>query len=127
VIRFTVPGPAVAWQRTAKSRGGVLFTHPYTRTYQREVRQAAEDAGAGLVMLDGPIALSVKVYRNPPAKRVPKFGPWDTRKPDLDNLAKTIADALNGLAYADDAQICQLTAWKFFGEPERVEIEIWSL
>jgi Holliday junction resolvase RusA-like endonuclease len=125
MIRFTVPGPAVAWQRTAKSRGGVLFTHPYTRTYQREVRQAAEDAGAGLVMLDGPIALSVKVYRNPPAKRLGEF--WDPRKPDLDNLVKTIADALNGLAYADDAQICQLTAWKFFDEPERVEIEIGSL
>ena len=47
MIRFTVPGPAVAWQRAAKG-GGHSFTHPYTRTYQREVRQTAEDAGAGL-------------------------------------------------------------------------------
>jgi Holliday junction resolvase RusA-like endonuclease len=124
VIRFIVPGPAVAWQRAAKG-GGHSFTHPYTRTYQREVRQAAEDAGAGFLMLDGPLYMALTVYRSRPAK--PAHERCDTRKPDLDNLVKTIADALNGLAYKDDAQICELRAFKLHGEPERVEVEIGSL
>lgn len=29
-------------------------------------------------------------------------------KGDLDNLAKEVLDALNGVAYADDRQVCQL-------------------
>jgi Holliday junction resolvase RusA-like endonuclease len=44
-------------------------------------------------------------------------------RPDIDNYAKAILDALNGVMWADDGQIVQLTASKSYGEP-RVEIEI---
>jgi Holliday junction resolvase RusA-like endonuclease len=39
-----------------------------------------------------------------------------TRKPDLDNLTKTILDALNGIAWVDDAQVVELKATKRFVE-----------
>ena len=35
-----------------------------------------------------------------------------TKKPDADNIAKVICDALNGVAYGDDAQICKLCVSK---------------
>lgn len=35
-----------------------------------------------------------------------------TKKPDADNIAKAICDALNGVAYGDDAQICKLCVSK---------------
>ncbi len=34
------------------------------------------------------------------------------KKPDSDNIAKVICDALNQLAYADDTQICELIVKK---------------
>ncbi len=34
------------------------------------------------------------------------------KKPDSDNIAKVICDALNQLAYADDTQVCELTVKK---------------
>jgi Holliday junction resolvase RusA-like endonuclease len=35
-----------------------------------------------------------------------------TKKPDIDNLTKAILDALNGIAWNDDAQVAQITAKK---------------
>lgn len=35
-----------------------------------------------------------------------------TKKPDADNLAKCVLDALNGLAWVDDSQICELRCVK---------------
>lgn len=47
-----------------------------------------------------------------------------TKKPDADNIAKSVMDALNGVAYADDKQIVDLGIKKYYGDTERVEIEI---
>lgn len=47
-----------------------------------------------------------------------------TKKPDLDNVAKVVCDALNGIAYHDDTQICRLALYKHYGETPRVEVEI---
>ncbi len=51
-----------------------------------------------------------------------------TKKPDCDNLAKVICDALNGIAYYDDSQIVEITISKYYsGTPEvRVAIEKWN-
>ena len=47
-----------------------------------------------------------------------------TKKPDADNIAKVIADSLNGLAYHDDAQLVDVVVCKFYGENEGVAVEI---
>ena len=36
----------------------------------------------------------------------------DTDKPDVDNVAKLVMDALNGLAYEDDAQVDEIHVYK---------------
>lgn len=47
-----------------------------------------------------------------------------TKKPDCDNVAKAILDALNQLAYKDDAQIAELTVLKRYSDNPRVEVII---
>ena len=47
-----------------------------------------------------------------------------TTKPDLDNLAKTILDALNGFAYEDDKNIVELAIVKEFGETDYTFVTI---
>lgn len=39
---------------------------------------------------------------------------FPTKKPDIDNIAKIIMDALNGVAYDDDKQVCVLEIRKFY-------------
>lgn len=47
-----------------------------------------------------------------------------TKKPDMDNVIKIIADALNTVAYRDDTQIVDCQCRKFYSEEPRVEVII---
>lgn len=47
-----------------------------------------------------------------------------TKKPDMDNVVKIIADALNQVAYRDDTQIVDCQCRKFYSENPRVEVSI---
>lgn len=50
-----------------------------------------------------------------------------TKKPDLDNIIKVIADSLNGIAYKDDAQVVEVVSSKFYSNKPRVEVTIEDL
>ena len=45
-------------------------------------------------------------------------------KPDVDNLAKFVLDALNGLYYKDDSQIYDLYVHKQYGDTDQVCVEL---
>jgi len=47
-----------------------------------------------------------------------------TKTPDCDNVLKAIADALNKLAYRDDAQLTDCQIRKFYSYRPRVEVTI---
>lgn len=47
-----------------------------------------------------------------------------SRKPDVDNIEKAVLDALNGIAYKDDARVHRTSGAKFYGAPPRLEITI---
>lgn len=49
---------------------------------------------------------------------------YPTKKPDIDNIAKCVLDALNKLAYRDDTQVVKLHMEKHYAEIPRVEVEI---
>ena len=87
--------------------------------------------------IDGPIRLGVVFYFNRPKShyRTGKFSyllkddapAFKTSKPDIDNLAKFVADALQPNFYKDDSQIIELKAEKYYvshGEPARTEVMI---
>lgn len=50
-----------------------------------------------------------------------------TKKPDMDNVVKVIADSLNGVAYRDDTQIVDCQIRKFYSEKPRVEVTIQQI
>jgi hypothetical protein len=47
-----------------------------------------------------------------------------TGKPDLDNVIKSLFDGLNLVTWADDAQIVDMTASKWFGDEPRLCVRI---
>ena len=49
------------------------------------------------------------------------------KKPDADNIIKVVADALNKVAYRDDADLVQVSFEKFYSWQPRLEVEIESL
>ena len=46
------------------------------------------------------------------------------KKPDLDNVAKVVLDALNGVVYQDDVQVWRLVVNKLYAGAASLQVEI---
>lgn len=46
------------------------------------------------------------------------------KKPDIDNIVKSILDALNGVAFEDDKQIVEISVKKLYAEMSSVKVRI---
>ena len=105
-----IPGEPIARPR---QRVGVIAGHARTFTdakhpvhaYKAAIRLAWGDG----VPFDGPVTLIIEAVFARPKSKVWKSKPMPsyphTSKPDFDNVAKSCADALNGLAFRDDSQV----------------------
>ena len=84
---------------------------------------------SGFTMIEGPCVLRIDAYFEVPKSKSKRFREAalngterPTKKPDIDNIVKAIQDALNGLAYKDDAYIVHLACQKFYRDNPRVEV-----
>lgn len=98
-------------------------------TVQKAFKAATVGRNAG--MLTGALKLEILcVYEIPKSWNRRKIEAarrglvWKTSTPDTDNLGKLVADALNKVAYQDDAIIAVSTVAKRYGEPERTVIRL---
>lgn len=90
---------------------GHVYTSPAQFEHERCIRgEWMAKYGIEPVATDCPVAVTLSFSKTLP-KSVREPRPWII-KPDIDNLAKSVLDALNGVAYADDAQIVSLTVTK---------------
>lgn len=64
-------------------------------------------------MIEGAIHADL-VFLLPRPKSLPKKVKDHVKKPDMDNLEKSILDALEGIAYKNDSQICKMTGQKLY-------------
>jgi len=135
MIRFTVPGNPVGKGRartcSSKFTGKVhSFTPGKTVSYENLVKILATEASAQYYASE-PLTLCVTAYYEIPKstskKNVALMLAGNMRpikKPDLDNIIKIVADALNGVCYHDDSQFVVVIAEKYYAEIARVEVEI---
>ena len=118
-MRFEIPGIPVPQPR---QRVAVRFGHATTYTpaahpvnaFKAATRLAAQSSG--VTPLSGPVALSAVFVLPKPASRTRRKDAGRAVavqvKPDADNLAKALLDALTGQAWADDAQVADLHVTK---------------
>ena len=133
MIMFTVEGTAVPKQRPRIS-GRQAYTPKKTRDYEERVREAFRSSHYGFVpvYLKGtPIKACIEIIQG-----IPKS--WSnskhlkaergeivpvSRNGDIDNIAKSILDALNGLVYEDDCQVTTLIIHKKYGNDPYVIVQ----
>lgn len=124
---FTVPGPPFGKQRPRHTKNGHTYTPEKTRQYESLVKEAYKLAGG--TMIDGYVNVSVMAIFPIPkstskankSKMIYQILKPDKR-PDLDNITKSILDGLNGVAYKDDSSIVKIYARKEYGETPCVKV-----
>lgn len=124
-LQFMVEGPPQAWQRAGNGANGHHYTQPETAAWQEAVQWAALPAMRGRELLTGPLEVLLVFLLPIPAS----WPDWKramamtgqlvpTGTPDFDNLAKGFLDALNGIAWVDDAQVVDaFTRKRYSGFP----------
>lgn len=130
---FVVPGqPYGKGRPRASSRGGFvrMYTPATTLAYEAEIARLAEMARGDWPVLATPMSLRVIAHHAipvswPKRKQLQALnGEVIPGKPDLDNVAKAVLDALNGVIYEDDKQVIRLVAEKRYSVEPRVEVYV---
>jgi len=140
MVRFVVYGEPVSKERprtvSTYDRSGRRSVHTYTpkstKEWEQEIAWAYKSLYKGhcfhkpsvlRMVIDAYLSIpgskSKKMKEKMKAGEVRPIG-----KRDVDNIAKAVADAGNGLIYDDDTQIVEMTVRKFYSDEPRVEIYI---
>lgn len=101
----------------------VTYSDPKSRAYEKRVKQLTRDQYNDDPLL-GPIRLEITYYIKPP-KTVKRQYP--SVKPDLDNLNKSILDAMESVAFKNDSQIIGLTSSKYYRDHAGVEVKVYPV
>ena len=132
-MKITIPIEPVSQLRPrATNRGGHtrVYDPSKVKTYKNSVRKFLEDYP---IKRFSDVELDVKVkFYLPVQKSISKkererrlsHEKRPDKKPDIDNLQKSLLDALNGIVWDDDAKITHIEAWKFYSEKPHTEIEV---
>lgn len=137
-IKFTIYGEPVGKQRPKfASRGKFVqaYTPKKTENYENLIKlEYQAQVGNDMFPRERALGMLITAYKGVPKGTSKKReGLMSLRKilpgkkPDWDNIGKVVSDALNGIAFADDAQIVTACVRKLYGARPRVEVEIWEV
>lgn len=128
MITFTVNGAPQGKARPRFRRVGAFvqtYTPKATHDYERQIRD--EFLKTGCDPIEGPVHVMITAAFSPPKslskkKQEEMLKQLPTKKPDVDNLAKVVLDALNGVAYTDDKQVTALSVFKIYKEEPYITV-----
>lgn len=136
MVEFEVIGKIQPKQRPRFKRCGAFiqtYTPEPTLKYQKLVADSYLEKYDG-IKLTGALVMNIDAFFNVPKslskkKKLELYGrPNVQHNGDIDNVAKSVLDGLNGVAYDDDTIVYDLHIRKYYvmGEmdPERVEVKI---
>ena len=123
IITVMMAGKPQAKQRHVVLRNGFKYTPPETINFEKYVKWCY--AQKSNYFFDCAVKLNVYVFMTPP-QSVSKKKYQDmingvkkpTKKPDWDNLGKSVSDALNKVSYHDDGAITYGCVIKRYAEKD---------
>ena len=122
-LTFTVYGKPVAKGRPRMTKSGHVYTPQTTREYEERIRNAAmSEMGRDKILPwteKQPLKVVIDAFFKLPKSATKKDRidvlnhiKFPTVKADVDNIAKSILDGMNGYVYGDDAQVVDLVITK---------------
>lgn len=134
MVNFSIDGPPHGKGRPRFRRFGNFvqtYTDAKTKSYETLVKEAATKAMGSSPPLEGPVKLDL-IIRLPVPNSYPKKrsegclngSEWPTKKPDWDNVAKSVADAMNDIVFLDDTQIVIARVVKTYSAEAGVDVQV---
>ena len=134
MVNFSIDGPPHGKGRPRFRRFGNFvqtYTDAKTKSYETLVKEAATKAMGSSPPLEGPVKLDL-IIRLPVPKSYPKKrsegclngSEWPIKKPDWDNVAKSVADAMNDIVFLDDTQIVIARVVKTYSAEAGVDVQV---
>lgn len=134
-LAFTVYG--IAQQMGSKrafvpkgwTRPVITDTNRNLKSWQQLVAEGANVAlqrAEDRALITEGVRLTVSFYL-PRPKTLPKRTTAHIKRPDLSKAIRGLEDALTGVVYRDDSQVCEIVAAKHYaveGQPPRVDIRV---
>lgn len=133
---FTVYGEPVGKGRPRFSRQGAFvraYTPEKTVSYENLVKLEYGNQ-SGKHFGDKELGMRIIAYFSIPKatskkqrERMKSGRVHPAKKPDIDNICKVVADALNGIAYDDDRQITYAEIAKRYDDAPRLTVTIFEM
>lgn len=115
MVQFNVSGSPQGKARARTLKSGRSYTPKKTVDYENLVRSCFLKSEHETWFDKEPLSVQIIAHYGIPKSTTKKdraliadYKLLPTKKPDTDNIAKIVCDALNGVAYGDDAQIVRL-------------------
>lgn len=132
IYEFEVPGKVKGKGRPrVNTTTAIAYTPTKTKEYEELIKQYFILKYRKINPLENRIKVTIQAYFSIPKntnkiqkEEMLKGNISPTKKPDIDNIAKIVLDALNKLAFKDDNQITKLNLEKIYSEEEKVFIKI---
>lgn len=132
IYEFEVPGKIIGKGRPRlNSYTGVVYTPTRTKDYESLVEQYFLLKYPRFKVLEGRIKVSIIAYFSIPKttkkadiNEMLENNISPTKKPDIDNIVKSILDSMNKFAFKDDNQITKLEVEKKYAIEDKVYVKI---
>ena len=127
---FFVPGKPFGKQRPRVTGSGHAYTPVDTVNYENLVKVCFTEKYPDIEPTENYLTMEIVAHFPIPTswskkkKRQAIDSEIFPHKPDWDNIGKIISDALNGIAYKDDAQICHCSVHKCYADKPMVGVFI---
>lgn len=132
VYEFEVEGKIVGKERPRVNMNtGFVYTPNKTKEYETLIQQSFRIKYHNVKTIEGRVYVSIIAYIKIP-KNTSKAKTKEmldnvispTKKPDIDNIAKSVLDAMNKFIIKDDNQVSKITVEKRYAEEEKISIKI---
>lgn len=133
-IKFVVYGEPRGKQRPRMcyvNGKTIVYTPKPTKEYERKIKNCYKAVSKNFFDKNVPVEVNIKAFfpilKSVSEKLKIKFLSGKilpTKPPDIDNIAKIVCDALNGVAFFDDSQVCRLIVEKCYSLIPKIVVEL---